>query len=256
MGVKLKKYKGKWYLFIDYDGKRKAKCLGTDRKLAESIKRQVEAKLVLGGLGVFGTEEEKLPTFETKGRRVQPSIPLHVINHLPASVFSFANISEQNSLYCHPCQSEILVQHLRYPPNVIGEQVSVLHSGSGVHMAQGLHATLQRHAQGILRSSVAVTESVQATLETQSFQHWGDHPMGKVVRVQPLTFLRQKQRLVRPSPSGQFAQARCQPRRDGKRPRSFALGVGDVLSEQAAAEFAKAARGVAGSYRAVETHVA
>ena len=63
MGVKLKKYKGKWYLFIDYDGKRKAKCLGTDRKLAESIKRQVEAKLVLGGLGVFGTEEEKLPTF-------------------------------------------------------------------------------------------------------------------------------------------------------------------------------------------------
>jgi integrase len=63
MGVKLKKYKGKWYLFIDYDGKRKAKCLGTDRKLAESIKRQVEAKLVLGGLGIFGTEEEKLPTF-------------------------------------------------------------------------------------------------------------------------------------------------------------------------------------------------
>jgi integrase len=65
MGVKLKKYKGKWYLFIDYNGKRKAKCLGTDRKLAESIKRQVEAKLVLGDLGVFGTEEQKLPTFGT-----------------------------------------------------------------------------------------------------------------------------------------------------------------------------------------------
>jgi integrase len=64
MGVKLKKYKGKWYLFIDYSGKRKAKCLGTDRKLAESIKRQVEAKLVLGDLGVFGTEEQKLPTFD------------------------------------------------------------------------------------------------------------------------------------------------------------------------------------------------
>jgi integrase len=63
MGVKLKKYKGKWYLFIDYNGKRKAKCLGTDRKLAESIKRQVEAKLVLGDLGLFGTEEQTLPTF-------------------------------------------------------------------------------------------------------------------------------------------------------------------------------------------------
>jgi len=62
MGVKLKKYKGKWYLFIDYNGKRKAKCLGTDRKLAESIKRQVEAKLVLGDLGLFGTEEVAGPS--------------------------------------------------------------------------------------------------------------------------------------------------------------------------------------------------
>ena len=63
MGVKLKKYKGKWYLFIDYSGKRKAKCLGTDRKLAESIKRQVEAKLVLGDLGVFGKDERNVSTF-------------------------------------------------------------------------------------------------------------------------------------------------------------------------------------------------
>ena len=63
MGVKLKKHKGKWYLFIDYNGKRKAKCLGTDRKLAESIKRQVEAKLVLGDLGVLGAEEQNRSTF-------------------------------------------------------------------------------------------------------------------------------------------------------------------------------------------------
>ena len=63
MGVKLKKHKGKWYLFIDYNGKRKAKCLGTDRKLAESIKRQVEVKLVLGDLGVLGAEEQNRSTF-------------------------------------------------------------------------------------------------------------------------------------------------------------------------------------------------
>ena len=63
MGVKLKRYKGKWYLFIDHSGKRKAKCLGTDRKLAEAIKRQVEAKLVLGDIGVLSVEEQKLPTF-------------------------------------------------------------------------------------------------------------------------------------------------------------------------------------------------
>jgi integrase len=68
MGVKLQKRKGKWYLFIHYNGKRKAKCLGTDRKLAESIRRQVEAKLVLGDLGVFGTEEQKLSTLHTRMR--------------------------------------------------------------------------------------------------------------------------------------------------------------------------------------------
>jgi hypothetical protein len=37
--------------------------LGTDRKLAEAMKRQVEAKLVLGDLGLFGTEGQRLPTF-------------------------------------------------------------------------------------------------------------------------------------------------------------------------------------------------
>ena len=63
MGVKLKRYKGKWYLFVDYNSKRKAKCLGTDCKLAEAIKRQVEAKLVLGNLGLFGADEQRLPTF-------------------------------------------------------------------------------------------------------------------------------------------------------------------------------------------------
>jgi integrase len=63
MGVKLKRYKEKWYLFVDFNGKRKAKCVGTDRKLAEGIKRQVEAKLVLGDLGMFGAEERRFTTF-------------------------------------------------------------------------------------------------------------------------------------------------------------------------------------------------
>lgn len=67
MGVRIKKHKRKWYLFIDYKGRRKSKCLGTDRRLAEQARRQVEAKLALGDLGMFGSDEPRMPTFGDYG---------------------------------------------------------------------------------------------------------------------------------------------------------------------------------------------
>jgi integrase len=51
MGVKIKKRGGKWYVFVNYHGRRKAKCVGSSRQLAEQVKRQLEAKLALGDLG-------------------------------------------------------------------------------------------------------------------------------------------------------------------------------------------------------------
>jgi integrase len=62
MGVKIRKRDGKWYVFINYQGQRKAKCVGGNRELAEQVRRQLEAKLALGDLGVFSTEE-KAQTF-------------------------------------------------------------------------------------------------------------------------------------------------------------------------------------------------
>ena len=47
MGVKLRRVRVKWYLYIDWNGKRKCKCVGTNKQLAEEIRRQVEAKLAL-----------------------------------------------------------------------------------------------------------------------------------------------------------------------------------------------------------------
>ena len=35
MGVKIRKRGGKWYVFVNYHGRRKAKCLGSSRQLAE-----------------------------------------------------------------------------------------------------------------------------------------------------------------------------------------------------------------------------
>jgi hypothetical protein len=51
MGVKIRKRGGKWYVFVNYHGRRKAKCVGSSRELAEQVRRQLEAKLALGDVG-------------------------------------------------------------------------------------------------------------------------------------------------------------------------------------------------------------
>jgi hypothetical protein len=63
MGVKIKKRGGKWYVFVNYHGQRKAKCVGPSRQIAEQVRRQVEARLALGDLGFLGHDQEQVPTF-------------------------------------------------------------------------------------------------------------------------------------------------------------------------------------------------
>lgn len=48
MGVKVRQKDGKWYVFINHHGQRKAKCVGDSKKAAEEVKRKLEAKLTLG----------------------------------------------------------------------------------------------------------------------------------------------------------------------------------------------------------------
>jgi integrase len=62
MGVKIRKLRSKWYLVIDYRGKHKTRVIGTDRKIAEEVRRQVEAKLALGDYGILGNQQQ-VPTF-------------------------------------------------------------------------------------------------------------------------------------------------------------------------------------------------
>jgi integrase len=59
MGVKVRKIRGKYYLVIDYRGKRKTRVIGRDRKIAEEVRRQVEAKLALGDTGIFDENQDK-----------------------------------------------------------------------------------------------------------------------------------------------------------------------------------------------------
>jgi integrase len=63
MGVTIRKRGGKWYVFVNYHGQRKAKCVGT-RQAAEEVRRQLEARFALGDLGFLSRGENQTPTFE------------------------------------------------------------------------------------------------------------------------------------------------------------------------------------------------
>jgi integrase len=53
MGVKIKEWKGAWWLFIDHQGKRKAKRVGigkTGKKAADQAAVQIQARLAEGDI--------------------------------------------------------------------------------------------------------------------------------------------------------------------------------------------------------------
>src|SRR5438105_711731 len=63
MGVKIRKIRGKWYLVIDHQGRRKTKAISPSRSVAEEVRRKVEARLAVGDLGVFGEFDHTTPIF-------------------------------------------------------------------------------------------------------------------------------------------------------------------------------------------------
>jgi integrase len=66
MGVKARQKDGKWYVFINHNGQRKAKCVG-DKRAAEEVRRKLEAKLTLGEFKL--EDRAPLPTFEAYAER-------------------------------------------------------------------------------------------------------------------------------------------------------------------------------------------
>ena len=62
MSVKIRKRNGAWWIFICYHGRRKAKKVGT-REAAGRVKREIEARLALGDVGIFEKPVKAVPTF-------------------------------------------------------------------------------------------------------------------------------------------------------------------------------------------------
>jgi integrase len=63
VGVTIRKKQGQWFVFINHNGQRKAKCIGESRAAALQVKRVLEAKLALGDIGIFREAPSRTPTF-------------------------------------------------------------------------------------------------------------------------------------------------------------------------------------------------
>lgn len=61
MAVKVKHRKGKWWLFIDYNGRRKAKCVGTSKRAADAAAAKIAAKLALGEFDLDAKDKRRRP---------------------------------------------------------------------------------------------------------------------------------------------------------------------------------------------------
>jgi integrase len=88
MGVKIRKRDGRWYVFVNYHGRRKAKCVGTSRELAEQVRRQLEAKLAWGDVG-FLAEPAGLTFEQYSQRRLKQHAEVEL---KPSTVASYAQL--------------------------------------------------------------------------------------------------------------------------------------------------------------------
>ena len=60
-----KKGSGEWWIFINHNGKRRSKKIGS-KKAASNVKKEVEQRLAKGELGML---KEKCPTVDNYGQK-------------------------------------------------------------------------------------------------------------------------------------------------------------------------------------------
>jgi hypothetical protein len=58
VATKVRQKNGKWWIFIDHKGKRKAKCVG-DKRAAEQLKAKLDAKIALGDFEISDEKEQR-----------------------------------------------------------------------------------------------------------------------------------------------------------------------------------------------------
>ena len=104
MGVKVRektKGSGIWWIFIDHRGRRKAKKIGKDRKVAESIAKKVEAKLVLGDMGLVENKTDKAATFEEGKALLESQVfDVAILDIMGVDGYGLLEIATGRKWYC------------------------------------------------------------------------------------------------------------------------------------------------------------
>jgi integrase len=136
MGVKIRQKDGKWYVFINHHGRRKAKCVGDSKRAAEEVKRKLEAKLTLGDVGlldaapqavVFGDYAEQwLAHYVTVACKLSSGRILRGIvrNHLLPAF----GAQELRSITRSQVKAFVVQKHQRYAPQYVKSFVRTLHA--------------------------------------------------------------------------------------------------------------------------------
>lgn len=78
MGVKIKERpegSGIWWLFIDHNGRRKAKKIGKNKHLAQDAAKKIEAKLTLGDFGIEKDEKQFAVFSDYAKRWIDVTVP-------------------------------------------------------------------------------------------------------------------------------------------------------------------------------------
>ncbi|HEV2383328.1 MAG TPA: phage integrase SAM-like domain-containing protein [Terriglobia bacterium] len=80
MSVRIRRKHGKWFVFINHNGERKSRLVGTSREAAERVRREIESRLALGTFGL--DDKPSSPAFADYAERWLAS---HVRPHLKRS---------------------------------------------------------------------------------------------------------------------------------------------------------------------------
>ncbi len=65
MGVKIRRKNGKGYVFVNWHRRRKARCVGSSREVAEQVRREIEKRLALGTFDLGDKAKVTLLTSKT-----------------------------------------------------------------------------------------------------------------------------------------------------------------------------------------------
>jgi integrase len=135
MGVKVRQKDGKWYVFINHHGRRKAKCVGDSKKAAEDVKRKLEAKLTLGEIGFLDAAPQAVSFGDYAERWLAHYVPVAckpssarimrgiVRNHLLPAF----GTQDLRSITRAQVKTFVVQKHQRYTPKYVKNLVRTLH---------------------------------------------------------------------------------------------------------------------------------